>query len=83
LDGLPTDLSVKAGICLLNMGRLDEAKQAFDELLEEGVDGYPDLFIKVADAYTCAPYHPSSLLAAHCPFSSSADALCRVVRLTT
>lgn len=59
LDGLPTDLSVKAGICLLNMGRLDEAKQAFDELLEEGVDGYPDLFIKVADAYTYAPHHPS------------------------
>ena len=55
LDGLPTELSVKAGICLLNLGRLEEAKQAFDELLEEGVDGFPDLFIKVADAYTCAP----------------------------
>jgi hypothetical protein len=54
-DGLPIDLSVKAGICLLNTGRMDEARKAFDELIEQGVEDYPDLFIKVADAYKCAP----------------------------
>ena len=61
LPKLPLDLTAKYAVCQISLGHSVEAQRHVQDLMEQDVDTYVDLYYDVADAYIHAELHQQAL----------------------
>ncbi|XP_055832295.1 uncharacterized protein LOC129901198 isoform X2 [Solanum dulcamara] len=58
---MPLNLSIKAGICHLHLGHIEEAEIIFSAVLSENASQHPDIVTEVADSFMTLEYYESAL----------------------
>ncbi|XP_009781369.1 uncharacterized protein LOC107832204 isoform X1 [Nicotiana tabacum] len=58
---MPLNLSIKAGICHLHLGHMEEAEIIFSALQQENASQHPDIVTEVADSLMTLEHYESAL----------------------
>ncbi|KAJ8557801.1 hypothetical protein K7X08_004567 [Anisodus acutangulus] len=58
---MPLNLSIKAGICHLHLGHIEEAEIIFSAVQNENASQHPDIVTEVADSLMTLEYYESAL----------------------